>query len=129
MGSPENLLLLIRAVLWLKRRALGLAFLLAIPSWFVLVGIWIHSATGGITNRILGTLLTPESRVGHIVGQFIFPDYATRGSTGWYVVPLFGAMGQFVLLMALWYVGIRLVRRLHPYADEQEKTKAASHSE
>ena len=123
MGSSENLLYLIRAVLWLKRRAVGLAFLLAIPSWFVLVGIWVHSSTGGTADRVLGGLLSPAYRAGQHVGQIIFPDCAMPRAT-LARCSLFGVMGEFLLLMLLCYIGIRVVRRVQ--GKEHERISGTS---
>jgi hypothetical protein len=99
---------LIKVFLWLKQTNLGLAFLLATASWFLLVATDMHPRQGGPVDTAIWTVLSPVYRVGCDIGTIMFPRYAS-GVNG--LVPLFGAAAQILLLMALWFVGIRIVRK------------------
>jgi hypothetical protein len=99
---------LIRAILWLGKRNWGLSFLLAFASFFALIGMgekWPGS-------RIDGWFEGPVFRAGVYVGVIVFPNYAIRGTTGFYLVPLFGAVADFLILMVFWFIVAAGVRRL-----------------
>ena len=103
---------------WLKRSSLALSLLLGAATWFVLTGVWLRAIKGGFIDTTVGALYEPAYNAGRYVGALIFPDYAVRGTTGWYLIPLFGAAGEFVLLTAIWYFCIRLTRVFQPQEPE-----------
>jgi hypothetical protein len=111
----------IRRVLRLERRDVSLAVLLACLSWFVLTPIWIHSSPGGLVDRAIEGLFYLPYRAGKHLAHVVFPDGATRNTTRYYAAPLMGAMGEVFLLMALWFIGIRVVRwqRAEKHTDAQ----------
>jgi len=45
------------------------------------------------------------------IGANFFPDSTTRGTNGFYLVPLFGAAADFLVLMALWFVVVRVIQQ------------------
>lgn len=102
---------LIRLISWLSKRDWGLAFLLAVASFFATVAIrvqpWGEHPVAWLTDG-------PISELGFHVGTLIFPDYGVRGSTGFYLAPFCGAAAVFVVIMAFCYLVIRVVKRLRP---------------
>ena len=99
---------LIRVILWLGKRDWGLSFLLAFASFWVFVGMGAQWPGGQIEALFEG----PVFRAGVYVGTIVFPNYATRGTNGFYLVPLFGAAADFLMLMAFWFIVVAVVRRL-----------------
>jgi len=89
-------------------KALAFGFL----SFIVLIPLAAYSRHGGVVESITSFLLEPGFRVGHWIGELIFPDYSKLHSTGSYVVPLIGLFGEFLQVVLLWLVGIRAVRYL-----------------
>jgi hypothetical protein len=107
---------LARLVLWLKKRNWGLSFLLAFPSFVIELYV---------VTRYPGSLFEthfefPLFKVWLHIGMFVFPNYATFGSTGFYLAPLFGTALNFIVLMALWFLGIRAWRGLRPEPSETD---------
>lgn len=84
-----------------------MSFLIALVSFCVIVGI------GAQPRSHLDVMFEgPVFRAGVYVGAIIFPHYATRGTNGFYLVPLFGAAADFLLLMTCWFIAIQVFRRL-----------------
>lgn len=102
------MLSLVRIILWLKKTDWGLSFLLAFASFWVVVGISAQRPGGQLDALFEG----PIFNAGVYVGTIIFPNYAKRGTNGFYLVPLFGAVADFLVLMAFWFIVIRVVHRL-----------------
>jgi hypothetical protein len=102
--------LLVRAIMWLKQTELGLSFLLALASWGVLVAIDVHSPQGGLVDTAIWRLLGPVYRAGSYVGTILFPDHAAHGTS--LIVVSLGAAAEILVLMTLWFIGIRVVRRM-----------------
>jgi hypothetical protein len=100
------------SILWLKRRNLGLAFLLAVGSWFVLSLVWTHTAPGGLVDRAIGALFSPGFGAGHYLAQALFSDSGAANPTGFYLARLISVTINVLLLTALWFVPIRLVREM-----------------
>lgn len=99
---------LARVILWLGKKDWGLAFLLAFVCFWTAVGMAAQQPTGRIDALFEG----PVFRAGVYVGAAIFPDYARRGTNGFYLVPLFGAAANLLVLMAFWFIVILVVRKL-----------------
>jgi hypothetical protein len=97
-----------RVILWLCKRDWGLSFLLALASFWAVVGIGAQWPEGKVTALFEGPIFS----AGIHVGTIVFPNYATRGTTGFYVVPLFGAAADFLMLMAVWFIVIWAIHRL-----------------
>jgi hypothetical protein len=104
MAGVNRFEALIRAILWLGKRGWGLSFLLAFVSFCVIVAI-----PGEKSNALFEG---PVFWLGIQMGAIFFPDYTTRGTNGFYLVPLFGAGANFLVLMALWFVVVRVVQYL-----------------
>jgi hypothetical protein len=102
---------LIRVISWLSKRDWGLAFLLAVASFFATVAIrvqpWGEHLVAWLTDG-------PISELGFHVGTLIFPDYNARGSSGFYLAPLCAEVAVFVVMMAFCYLVIRIMKRLRP---------------
>jgi hypothetical protein len=99
---------LIRLILWLGKRDWGLSFLLALASSILLLAISVHWPYGPVEALWVG----PVFRAGFYLGTITFPNYTIRGTNGFYLVPLFGVAANLLVLMALWFVGIRVLREL-----------------
>ena len=80
MHSYERL---IRVIFWLWKWDWGLSFLLAFASFLIFM-----PALGGPLEALFEG---PVFRTGVYVGTIVFPNSATRGPNGFYLVPLFGA--------------------------------------
>jgi len=102
-----------RGPAWLRRRDVGLAFLLALASWVALTVLWTYASSGGFTDRIVGDLLSPAYRVGKHVAHLCFPNYGSRNTIGYYFAPLFGIAAEIVCLMGLWLFGISIRRWMY----------------
>jgi hypothetical protein len=109
-GMIPRMRLLVRAILWLKQTELGLSFLLGVASWCVLVAIDMHLQQGGLVDTAIWRVLGPVYRAGCYVGAIVFADSSAHG-TSLKVVSL-GAATEILVLMALWFVGIRVARRM-----------------
>jgi len=94
----------------LKSRDLALAFLLACISWLALTLVWTHASPGGLSDRIVGILLSPSYRVGKHLAHLCFPNQSGRNIIGYYLAPLFGVATEVAFFMALWLVGIGIRR-------------------
>jgi hypothetical protein len=99
---------LTRVTLWLCKRDWGLSFLLAFASFWAIVGIGAQWPGGKAEAVFEGPLFS----AGVYVGTIVVPNHATRGTTGFYVVPLFGAAADFLVLMAFWFIVISAVHQL-----------------
>jgi len=93
---------LVRGVLWLARRDWGLAFLLALTSFWTIVAL--------PGPRFEALFEGSVFKAGIYLGTLIFPNYGDRGTNGFYLVPLFGAAADFLMLMAFWFVVVRFIR-------------------
>jgi hypothetical protein len=112
------MVLIARLLVWLTRTTLGLSFLFAVASYGVLLAIAAHSPLqGGPFNS---TLLFAVFKAGFHVGRIVFPDYQTRGTTGFYLAPLCGALAQLLLFMAVWFASIRVVRWMRPARRDED---------
>src|SRR5690242_12810971 len=87
-----------------------MSILLGAVTWFILAVLFTNSENGGSINKAILSFYGPAYRAGTYVGSFFFPHHAIRGTTGWYVVPLFGIFGEFVLLVIVWYFCLRIKR-------------------
>lgn len=99
---------------WLKRSSSLLSMVLGFVSWFALIPVWTHSAQGGLLDRATSGFFAPASWFADRIGGLFFPDYLVPHSTGWYLIPLFGTVGQIGLLTIAWYVCIRMKRAGEP---------------
>lgn len=104
---------LIRGVLWLAKRDWGLSSLLAFASFWTIVGLGAQQPGGRFDVLFEG----PVFRAGVYLGTLIFPNYAERGTNGFYLAPLFGAAADFLLLIAVWFVVVRFVRMFRAEKD------------
>jgi hypothetical protein len=95
---------LIRVILWLSKRDWGLSLLLAFVSFVAVVAM-----PGQSANHLFEG---PIFSAGVYVGAIFFPGYATRGTNGFYLVPLFGAAADFMVLLAFWFAVVWTARRL-----------------
>ena len=101
---------LVRAILWLTQTDFGLSFPLGLASWGVLIAIDMKSPQGGFVDITIWRLLAPVYRAGFYVGTILFPAHEARGTS----LPAvsFGGAAEILVLMALWFIGIRVVRRM-----------------
>jgi len=101
---------LVRAILWLKQTELGFSFLLGLASWGVLMAIDMHSPQGGLVDSAIWRLLAPVYRAGSEVGTILFPNHSAGGAS--LLVVSFGAAAEILVLMSLWFIGFRVMRRM-----------------
>jgi hypothetical protein len=99
---------LVRLALWLKKTDWGLSFLLALASFIVVVYMAVRYPASPFETFFEG----PVFNAGVYVGSIVFPGYRTRGTNGFYLVPLFGAAADFIMLMVLWFISIQAVHWL-----------------
>ena len=99
---------LVRIVLWLKKTDWGLSFLLALASFILVVYMAVRYPASLFETLFEG----PVFNVGVYAGTIVFPNYRTQGTNGFYLVPLFGAAADFIVLMVLWFIGISAGRWL-----------------
>jgi hypothetical protein len=93
-----------RAVVWLSKREWGLAFLLAFASFWAIIGVEARWPGGKLAASLEG----PVFRAGFYLGTVTFKDYAQRGTTAFYIVPLFGVIANFAVLMGAWLILVRI---------------------
>src|ERR1700722_4645078 len=115
---------LARTILWLGKRAWGLSFLLAFVSFWAIGGLGAQQPEGRINTLFEG----PVFRLGVYVGAVIFPNYGTRGTNGFYLVPLFGAAADFLVLMAFWFIVVWVVLRLRAEEPKTDDPQPSSHN-
>jgi uncharacterized membrane protein len=113
-GKITGMQSLVRVILWLKKTDWGLSFLLALASLVAVVAIATRRP-GGRVGALFGG---PVFRAGFYFGTIVFPNYATRGTNGFYLAPLCGLAANFLVLMAFWFIVIRAVDRLR--TDKQD---------
>jgi hypothetical protein len=99
---------LVRLVFWLKKTDLGLSFMLAFVSFIAVVWIAASHPGGWLEALFEG----PAYSAGFYVGTIVFPNYTVRGTNGFYWVPVFGAAGDFLAIMAFWFISLRTWRWL-----------------
>ncbi|MFZ0279707.1 MAG: hypothetical protein WA254_01150 [Candidatus Sulfotelmatobacter sp.] len=107
--NTTGILSLVRFIFWLKKTDWGLSFLLALASFIGVVYMAVRYPAGLFETIFLEG---PVFDVGVSVGTIVFPNYRTRGTNGFYLVPLFGAASDFIVLMVLWFIGIQAIRWL-----------------
>jgi len=92
----------VRLILWLSKRDWGLAFLLALVLLVTAIAL---------PERVREPAFEGLAfRAGFYIGTLVLPDYTTRGTNAFYLVPLFGVAANFLVLMAFWFAVIRIVR-------------------
>lgn len=96
-----------RGILWLGKRDWGLSSLLGFASLCAVA--WIGAQWPETDHSLFEG---PVFKTGFYVGTIFFPDYATRGTTGFYLVHVFGVTANFLVLMAFWYIVIWAVRQV-----------------
>lgn len=109
MNRPEQF---IRLIFWLGKRQAGLALLLALATFVALVALPIPAVESAFEGRAF--------RAGVYIGTLVFPNYAARGTNGFYLVPLFGAAANFLVLMAFWYAVIMIVQWMRRGTSESQ---------
>jgi hypothetical protein len=109
---------LVRAILWLKKTAVGLSFLFALVSSFALLFVHVDYPNRIFIDRLVANLLRPADDAGFYLGTIVFPNYTTPGTTGFYLAPLFGMASAFLVWWALWFFCIKLFRRIRPSKPE-----------
>jgi|SRR5277367_327591 len=82
------------------------ALLLACVSWIVLTLVWTQSSTGGLTDKIVGTVLSPSYQLGKHFAHVCFPNYNSRNATGTYLAPVFGVAAEILFLTVLWLLAV-----------------------
>jgi hypothetical protein len=94
------------------------AILLACVSWIVLTLLWSHASTGGLADKIVGSVLSPSYQLGKHLAHICFPNYNSRNATGTYLAPVFGVAAEILFLTALWLLALWIrawirTRRMH----------------
>jgi hypothetical protein len=98
---------LAQLIIWLSRRVLGLAFLLALASSVALLFLRANYPNRFFIDGLVAKLLSPADRLGFYLGTLVFPHYGTRGQTGTYLIPLFGFVAAFLVWWMLWFAAMK----------------------
>jgi hypothetical protein len=99
------LLDLINVVLWLRKTKIGLSFLLALASWFVLAPAWTFTQEGSIAFNIIAAIFKPGYFIGAHLVAVIFPLEARHT----FAAALTGLACQLLVYTLFWYVVVRVV--------------------
>ena len=113
--NTTGMLSIVRFIFWLGETDWGFIYLLALASFIGVVYMAVRYPAGLFETIFLEG---PVFDVGVYVGTIVFPNYRTHGTNGFYLVPLFGAASDFIMLMVLWFIGIPALRWLR--AEKQD---------
>jgi hypothetical protein len=102
-----NLTSLLRLIFWLKKSSLGSSFLVALCSSFGYLFLHVNYPNRFLIDGMVESFFGPANRLGFYLGSILFPDYMIPHTTGFYWVPLFGAISCFVLWWMLLFAGVR----------------------
>lgn len=101
-SDPVRFSGLYRGVQYLRRTDLGTAILLAVPTWFALIFLWMRSTPDQITFKIIARLFVPVASAGEALARSILSDKV--------LINLAGAVAESLLLTFIWYIAIRTVK-------------------
>ena len=91
----------------MTKRPWRLSLLLGFASLILLIELRVQWHVRGLVEALLDGAIFDA---GFYVGKTVLPNYAVRGTTGFYAAPLFGVAAVFLTLVAFWFVCIRLLR-------------------
>lgn len=99
-----------RGIIYLRRTDVGLAFLLAIPTWFALVFLWTHSTPDQLVYKVVARLFVPAANAAEDLARLVFSDK--------FLIVFIGAAAELLVLIFIWYIAIRTVK-LMGYLDNE----------
>jgi hypothetical protein len=102
LQSADGLLKLVNAIIWLRKTKLGLSFLLALSSWFVLSLLWNMTEEGSSAFKFIAALIDPGYNAGHYLATIFFGDDPQHRAAA----SLIGLGCLLVMYMAFWYAVI-----------------------
>src|SRR6202007_1887168 len=105
---------LYRCIQYLRRTDLGVSFLLAVTTWFVLVFLWMQATPDQITYKIIARLFVPAASAGEALARLFLSDKA--------LITLTGAAAELLVLLFIWYVAIRIAKLMGYFETEPQKT-------
>jgi hypothetical protein len=91
-----------QAVLWLVRKDLGLAALLAIGTWFALTKLWLLSEPGTAIYKAIATL----ARFSWWLGSYLNQLHPFKPSEK----ALLNQVGELLVFLAFWWAVVHFVR-------------------
>ena len=106
MQDNTGLLPIVNAIIWLRKRKLGLSFLLALLSWLVLSLLWQVTEVGSASFKLIAAIMRPGFAAGRYLAG-IFPGNDASLS----FAALLMVWGSLILMYtAFWYAVISAVR-------------------
>ena len=101
---------LYHGVQYLRRSDLGISFLVAIPTWLVLVFLWTQSTPDQITYKIIARLFVPAANAGEALARLFLSDKVR--------ITLAGAAAELLVLIFIWYIAIRTTKLMGYFKTE-----------
>jgi hypothetical protein len=99
---------------WRNWSSFRLSITLGFVSWLALGYVWAKSAPDSAVGLTISSLFEPVMHASYRLAASVFPGSYVPHSTGWYLLPLFASLGNFVVLTVFWYVCVRTARALRP---------------
>ena len=106
---------LVRAILWLKNKDPGLAFLLILG---IAIALGFFSDYFPRQWALISHVSDTVEDVGWHIGTIIFPNYSARGTVSFYLAAMSPLLADFVVLWSLWYIAVRIFRRMRSSTEE-----------
>ena len=104
---------LYHGIQYLRRSDLGISFLLAIPTWLILVFLWTQSTPDQITYKIIARLFVPAANAGEALARLFLSDKVR--------ITLAGAAAELLVLIFIWYIAIRTTKLMGYFKTELQK--------
>jgi hypothetical protein len=104
---------LYRGIQYLRRTDLGISFLLAVPTWFVLVFLWTQSTPDQISYKIIARLFVPAANAGEALARLFLSDRV--------LIIWTGAAAELLVLIFIWYMAIRTAKLMGYFETERQK--------
>ena len=99
---------------WRNWSSFRLSITVGFVSWIALGYAWAKSAPDSAVGLTIGSFFKPIMHASYRLAASVFPGSYDPHSTGSYLLPLFGSLGNFVVLTVFWYVCVRIARALRP---------------
>lgn len=121
MRDNTGLLPIVNAIIWLRKRKLGLSFLLALVSWLVLSLLWGLTDVGSTSFNLIAALKVPGYDAGWYLAGILFGNARHP-----LAAPLLGLGCLIVMYTAFWYAVISAVSgmRSKDVPDGSEESRA-----
>ena len=108
LQSTDEVLPLVKGIIWVSKTRLGLSFLLALLSWVVLTVCWNLTHEGSPAFKFIAALIRPGWNSGHYVAALLFANNPQHRAAA----ALMGEGGVLVMYTAFWYAVVVAIRRM-----------------